>query len=646
MSRIVSPPRNQLHKLRQSLTRGEKLVFELFDTCLDEEWEIYIQPHLNGLRPDFVLLHPSVGIGVFEIKDWNLDAMDYFVEEKPGKRPILKATKDGETFPLQKENPVEKVRRYKQEIYDLYCPRLDHKLGLAVITAGVIFPFAEDKRVKELFSPIREYLGIHDWDSYYPISGQKAVNSKNIESVFPEGLRESSNYMNPELAKDLRNWLVEPDFAATQRRPLKIDDTQKSYITSRTESGYRRIKGPAGSGKSVVLAARAAQLSSEGKRVLVVSYNITLVHYLRDLAVRWPEPGSSSMDNITWFNFHYWCKRVCSEAGEKSKYDEIWKAYLDKEKNSSAKESDVAAELEEILNYRIPQLAKFVLDNDYHKDVERYDAILVDEGQDYLPEWWDVLRRACKDNGEMLLVADATQDIYGTSDSWTDQAMKGAGFTGLWAELKVSYRLPPKLVPYVKNYAEIFLPEETVDLPESPQGKLDIYPCRLRWVQTSSERGIDVCCEEILALAPSVDPDVLAMSDISFLTTHQTLGNGLIHRLGKKRINCIHTFADDSRESRRKKMGFFMGGASIKATTLHCFKGWETRALVLFIGHAIDTRSLAAAYSGMTRLKRNVNGSYLTVVCAAQELEQYGRTWPEFESVRHEPEVRTRAYFS
>jgi len=64
MTRIVSPPREEHHRLRQPLTVGERRVFEFFDQLLDPRWEIYIQPHLNGLRPDFVLLNPRVGIAV------------------------------------------------------------------------------------------------------------------------------------------------------------------------------------------------------------------------------------------------------------------------------------------------------------------------------------------------------------------------------------------------------------------------------------------------------------------------------------------------------------------------------------------------------------------------------------------------------
>ena len=136
MIRFVSPPLDQLDKLRQPLTPGERMVVDLFHAELPEDWEIYIQPHLNGLRPDIVLLNPKVGIAVFEVKDWNLGAMEYRVKERAHKCPVLLARKDGKRFSLQSQNPVEKIFRYKQEIHDLYCPRLNARAGFATITAA------------------------------------------------------------------------------------------------------------------------------------------------------------------------------------------------------------------------------------------------------------------------------------------------------------------------------------------------------------------------------------------------------------------------------------------------------------------------------------------------------------------------------
>jgi hypothetical protein len=101
--RSVSPPKSEFHKLRQPLTAGELKVFDFFDTHLDPELEIYLQPHVNGLRPDFVLLNPNAGVAVFEIKYWNLAAMSYWTETRGSGPPVLMASKDGVTFSHQSD---------------------------------------------------------------------------------------------------------------------------------------------------------------------------------------------------------------------------------------------------------------------------------------------------------------------------------------------------------------------------------------------------------------------------------------------------------------------------------------------------------------------------------------------------------------
>ena len=97
--RVVSPPRDQLNLLRTPLTSAEEQVFQLFDTKLPPEWEIYIKSHLNGLRPGFVLLNPNAGIGVFDVIEWELGQTTLHVEW------------DAETPQLWKAPPIgEKVR--------------------------------------------------------------------------------------------------------------------------------------------------------------------------------------------------------------------------------------------------------------------------------------------------------------------------------------------------------------------------------------------------------------------------------------------------------------------------------------------------------------------------------------------------------
>ena len=73
-----------------------------------------------------------------------------------------------------------------------------------------------------------------------------------------------------------------------------------------------------------------------------------------------------------------------------------------------------------------------------------------------------------------------------------------------------------------------------------------------------------------------------------------------------------------------------MGDARIKATTLHSFKGWESRAIVIYIGKAFNNKSLSLLYTGLTRLKWHAESSFMTVVSSAEELSEYGKTWPEY----------------
>jgi hypothetical protein len=51
-----------------------------------------------------------------------------------------------------------------------------------------------------------------------------------------------------------------------------------------------------------------------------------------------------------------------------------------------------------------------------HGFERRFDAVLVDEGQDFGLQWWNLLREPRgSTGGEMLLVTDPTVDLYGKS---------------------------------------------------------------------------------------------------------------------------------------------------------------------------------------------------------------------------------------
>ena len=430
MVRVISPALNQLDALPTPLNEGEQQVLQFFDKVLPDSWEIYVQPFLNGLRPDFVLLNPSVGVAVFEVKGWSTEAY-----ESRGQAHNVDLFKRGSSQKI--ENPIAQLRRYKNEIIELYCPRLNTtagRAGLQAVTAGVIMTRSSDRQAQEFLAPFLS-PDMRKHPKYYPISGRDALTREDASKVFPESLRSTSRFMNDDMANDLRHWLREPAFAREQRQPIHLDAWQRQVAARRTPNGLRRVKGPAGSGKTAALAARAAHLAGEGKRVLVCSYNLTLINYIRDLAAQYGRAQGLSAKNIVYLNFHRWCKRVCHQLGFDLQYDAIWSDVSDQ-----THEDQPSSRTDDALDNLVPNLTRTAFNQAGRPiDSVTFDAVLVDEGQDWRPEWWNTLRLALREGGEMLLVADMTQDVYGTADRWTEQAMTGAGFSGPW------FRLGPEL---------------------------------------------------------------------------------------------------------------------------------------------------------------------------------------------------------
>ncbi|MCY4417558.1 MAG: AAA family ATPase [Chloroflexi bacterium] len=618
MARVIQPPLDQLQDLPTPLTAGERQVLDLFNSHLPQSWEIYVQPHLNGLRPDFVLLNPGAGVGVFEVKDWDLAAMDYWAQPSPlGKLPKLMArNREGATFSLEAENPVAKVRRYKEEIFNLYCPNLAGEAGLAAITAGVIFTRTLGSEVEQLLAPFYT-PGESRFRKYYPVAGSDDLRSESLTKVFPEFQRTNSLIMHQTAADDLRGWLHEPYFSREQRELPVLNARQREIATTRTAAGYRRVKGPAGSGKSVALASRSAELAATGNTILVSAFNITMINYLRDLASRYRPQREAIKREIDFLHFHRWCRRVCEAAGAKDQYDGLWTTF----------------DHDEVLNRRMAELVQGIYtDRQQSEHAPRYDAIMVDEGQDFFPAWWNTLRLALNPGGEMLLVADKTQNIYGRARNWTDAPMPDAGFNGPWFTLDSAYRLPAEVIPLLQEYSNHFLANEEVDIP----AQLSLSgPAHLRWVQIDPrDDAADVCVTEARRQMTRLHIDT-ANPDIVFVAPNDDVGRQFVERFTAFSVNVLHTFDRDDAVSRRQKLAFWKGAPNIKATTMHSFKGWESRHLVVFVNSVESREDRALLYTALTRLLQHENGSSLTVISSCQDpqLRAFGRTWPEFVDV-------------
>jgi len=313
----MSPNRDEVDAVVPPLTRGERLVVDFLDDHLEYDWEIYVQPFMNGLRPDVVVLNPQVGIGVFEVKDWAAGTLAYHAGRERDDAVLSPMDRAGAAN-ARKRSPLAQVMQYRAEVAELYCPSLGTGNGIATVTGATVFTEMSTDAAQKLLAPDLARLE-PKLRRYLPVSGRDRLDSGDLERVFPTGVSSRSQIMTPAVADELRRWLVEPLHARDQRTAIRLDSDQRRLAESRTASGYRRLRGPAGSGKSLVLAARAASLATAGKDVLVVSYNHTLTNYLGDLAVR----AGARRTAITWLGFHEWCKRTMRQAGRWEVYQEM-----------------------------------------------------------------------------------------------------------------------------------------------------------------------------------------------------------------------------------------------------------------------------------------------------------------------------------
>jgi hypothetical protein len=202
-NRVISPERRALSQLRTPLTMGELAVIEFFDRTLPEGWEIYVQPHMNGLRPDIVLLHPTRGVAVYEIKDWNLGSLRYEYRDAGDGAPQLWSQDGSGKWFRPRDDPLAKVIRYKDELLALYCPRLGAQLetqagAASAITAGVILTQATTEQTRQLFDPAICAHGLTGTKArYHTLTGCDALTEDGLAQVFPWAAEDrASRWMN------------------------------------------------------------------------------------------------------------------------------------------------------------------------------------------------------------------------------------------------------------------------------------------------------------------------------------------------------------------------------------------------------------------------------------------------------------------
>ena len=615
MNNRIFPTWQQIDSFRNPLTDGERALAKYLDKYLPVPWEIFVQPFCNGDRPDIIILNKKVGLVIFEVKDWNpllYKSKEILVNNK-NKKPFSyrKYFVDDRGRDQEIPSPLSQVERYRKNLLNLYCPNIGESIdkntkAFAAFKVAIYMHAMTTEKAKKLIITEEKRCVVFGKD--YLECGDRYLNN-----IVLDVNRGSSMWMNDKWYKSIRFWLMPPFHSIEQGQNLILSNEQRRHINP-SPNTHQRLRGVAGSGKTLVLAQRAANIASEGKRVLIVYYNITLGHYIRDHVKR--TRVGFYWNNIEFKHYHGFCRDYLYEN------DINWPSETDDTKT--------------LMDKTVPELVTAMLKVGCNKKRRKYDAILIDEGQDFNKSWYDMLSNCLNENDELLIVVDEKQNLYLKDNSWID-SMVNTKFRGRWRELKQSYRVPEVILKASNSFAEIFLPEIGIKAEKTViQDLIHLPVFQSHYIWRNLTIDDDFKDKILNAVKWLIKVKEQHPSDIVILVPTHKIGWEIVEIFEKIKYRVNHVFEKpdefDEHQNRKKKIykhnkkSFWMGDGRLKICTIHSFKGWEIMNTILLTplnDEKSNSKIDYLIYTSITRTRMNI-----IVFNQNPRYNEYGETWP------------------
>lgn len=372
---------------------AERLLYQSFREGLDDSYTVFHSvawQALDGNRrrrdgeADFVIAHPDRGILVLEVKGGG-------IEYDAQTRRWYSRSGDGRLHSIH--DPFVQARTSKYTLRDLLAgmsgsPDYPINLGHAVAFPDVLVgaQFLGPDRTREIVLDRSDLINLSGWVGACLAYWRGELHRR--ESA-PTGIVVSN------LMSILgRSWELRPklwgDFLLEQNELIRLTEEQYRLLSSLNRHRRAAICGCAGSGKTMLAVEKAVRLAQQGFKTLLTCYNKNLAADLR--------ASVGTTDNLDIVHFHELCHQWAERA-------------------EMVPEGPIDTKFFEV---KLPDALLAALD----VLPDRYDAIVVDEGQDFCDNYWLPLQYLLHDpdHGILYIFYDDNQRLYVPSGTFPIQS--------------------------------------------------------------------------------------------------------------------------------------------------------------------------------------------------------------------------------
>lgn len=564
MAKTVPP-----HYDDSTSSNAERRIFDLLKN--DPDTASWVVLHSLGLsrraaKPygeiDFVVLVPDGGIVCLEVKGGRITCSDgiWYTTDRYGRQHRMK------------RSPFMQAREGMFALRDALLRSFgaDHPAGRCITGYAAVFPDVPSPPQTPEFEP---WESIDSDALHMPISHSIRSLMKNQRKKLGRG---GDTTFSPQTMREVRQFL-RPDFDAvitrsvqirrTEEKLLRLTEEQYDVLDRLSENERCLIKGPAGTGKTLLGLEYARRSAAEGARTLFVCFNRMLGDWIKEQTV--------GLEEITCGSF-YRCLRELILASN----------FAEEFKEQASSRTDY-----ELYNEAFPFYGELA----GSETNAPFDVLVLDEAQDLLREQvlnvLDTWLKGGLAGGRWAIIGDFTrQAIYtGNGENNAESLLQQYCPHYTRERLTLNCRNTKQVAEETGMLSGFFsLPYRL--------GRVEGLAVDYRYWRTLNHQAQVLSRVIEKLLDDGVDPE-----DITVLSPRR-FRESVAHTLEESKRFSLYELRE--RNSRNN------GAAQVPFSTIHAFKGMESPVIVMCDLDAIDSEEpQALLYVGMSRAR-----SHLTIL--------------------------------